>query len=289
MGSDAVSIVSQWRESFVFSFSVSDDISKSRYQAYLEISSGCSLVRLGNRTRVGVAWDLRRRDVTTLDFAGHQHRRIPHGTHTRPIHTTPCTMRTALLWGRQCSRQSFPRLTSRTLNRPYVNPASIRSRFATPKFRGKTILWSGAATGAAGGTLLSSLSFVEVASNKASNGEQTHEEAMLEASRKELDEQVPHALRNSAKYRRGIYFFFEDYIIEPIATGLRFLHLVIIFVPVIVTIPALWLGSRQPDRDNERSGTLWWYGFLVGSMERAGAAFIKVCCHVSYHSTHGEN
>jgi len=99
---------------------------------------------------------------------------------------------------------------------------------------------------------------------------------MLEASRKELDEQVPHALRHSTKYRRGIYFFIEDYIIEPIATGFRFLHLIIIFVPVIVTIPAIWLGSRQPDRDNERSGTLWWYGFLVGSMERAGAAFIKV-------------
>jgi aarF domain-containing kinase len=194
-------------------------------------------------------------------------------------------MRTALLWGRHCSRQNLPRLTARALNRPYVNASSIRSRFATPKFKGKTILWSGAATGAAGGTLLSSLSFVEVANSKASNGEQTHEEAMLEASRKELDEQVPHALRNSAKYRRGIYFFFEDYIIEPIATGLRFLHLVIIFVPVIVTIPALWLGSRQPDRDNERSGTLWWYGFLVGSMERAGAAFIKVCCHISDQST----
>jgi aarF domain-containing kinase len=99
---------------------------------------------------------------------------------------------------------------------------------------------------------------------------------MLEASRKELNEQVPKALRNSTKYRRGIYFFIEDYIIEPIATGLRFLHLVIIFVPVIVTIPAIWLGQRQPKRDNERSGTLWWYGFLVSSMERAGAAFIKV-------------
>jgi hypothetical protein len=100
---------------------------------------------------------------------------------------------------------------------------------------------------------------------------------MLEVSRKELEEQVPKALQNSTKYRRGIYFFIEDYIIEPIATGLRFLHLMIIFVPVIVTIPAIWIGSRQPDRDNERSGTLWWYGYLVLSMERAGAAFIKAC------------
>jgi len=52
---------------------------------------------------------------------------------------------------------------------------------------------------------------------------------------------------------------------------------VIIFVPVIVAIPAIWIGDRVKDRDNERKGTLWWYGFLVSSMERAGAAFIKVC------------
>jgi aarF domain-containing kinase len=128
----------------------------------------------------------------------------------------------------------------------------------------------------AGGAILSPLAFVDVANDKSGNGEKTHEEAMLEVSRKELDEQVPHALKNSRKYRRGIYFFVEDYIIEPIATGLRFLHLVFIFVPVIVTIPAMWIGARQADKDDERSGTIWWYGFLVGSMERAGAAFIKV-------------
>jgi aarF domain-containing kinase len=59
------------------------------------------------------------------------------------------------------------------------------------------------------------------------------------------------------------------------------LHLVIIFVPVIVTIPVIWIGSRNPNKDDERSGTLWWYGFLVSSMERAGAAFIKVCVYVT--------
>lgn len=98
----------------------------------------------------------------------------------------------------------------------------------------------------------------------------------MAASRKELNEQVPKAIQNSKKYRRGIYFFVDMYIFEPIMTGLRFLHLAFIFIPVIVTIPAIWLGQRQPDRDNERSGTLWWYKFLVRSMERAGAAFIKV-------------
>ena len=30
------------------------------------------------------------------------------------------------------------------------------------------------------------------------------------------------------------------------------------------------------DKDDERSGTLWWYSFLVHSMERSGAAFIKL-------------
>jgi aarF domain-containing kinase len=124
--------------------------------------------------------------------------------------------------------------------------------------------------------VLSPLAFVEISNEETKVGGKTHEEAMLEASRKELSEQVPKVLQNSSKYRRGIYFFIDDYIIEPIATGLRFLHLVIIFVPVIVTIPVIWLGSRKPNRDNERSGTLWWYGFLVRSMERSGAAFIKV-------------
>jgi aarF domain-containing kinase len=104
----------------------------------------------------------------------------------------------------------------------------------------------------------------------------TGEQQMLEASRKELEEHVPKRIQNSKRVRRGIYFFVEDWIIEPIATGIRFLHLVLIFVPVILTIPVIWIGQRRKDRSNERSGTLWWYGHLVWSMERAGAAFIKV-------------
>ncbi|KAF2268111.1 ABC1-domain-containing protein [Lojkania enalia] len=135
----------------------------------------------------------------------------------------------------------------------------------------RTILRSGGAAAA-----LSTLALVAIGNHGSGNGEKTHEEAMLEASRRELKEQVPTRLQNSKKLRREIYFFVDTYVIEPICTGLRFLHLVIIFVPVLVTVPAIWLGKRQPDRDNERSGTLWWYRFLVRSMERAGAAFIKL-------------
>lgn len=185
-------------------------------------------------------------------------------------------MRTVLLLGRQCLHQAFPKLSARFVQRATTRSFAHRSGrgyFASPRFPRRTILWSGATAGAAA---LSPLAFVEIGNDKVEHGEQTHEEAMLEASRKELDNQVPKVLESSVKYRRGLYFFIEDYIIEPIATGIRFLHLVIIFVPVIVTIPVIWIGTRQPEKENERTGTVWWYGFLVSSMERAGAAFIKV-------------
>ena len=188
------------------------------------------------------------------------------------------TMGTVLLLGRQCLRRCSPQCPTpfirRGPTRPFSRPsiAFISRHFGRPRFGGRTILWSGAATGA----VLSPLAFVEISQKKTGDGEKTHEEAMLEVSRKELGEQVPAVIQNSTKYRRGVYLFVEEYLIEPVATGLRFLHLVLIFVPVLATVPIIWIGARQPGRNNERSGTLWWYGFLVWSMERAGAAFIKL-------------
>lgn len=131
-----------------------------------------------------------------------------------------------------------------------------------------------------GGTLLlgalSPVAFVQIAEDDENDNGMTHEEHMLQISREELAEAVPDRLKSSKKWRRSIWRLFDTWIIEPLATGLRFLHLVVIFVPVIATVPLIWIGSRNPDRDDERSGTLWWYGFLVASMERAGAAFIKL-------------
>jgi len=124
---------------------------------------------------------------------------------------------------------------------------------------------------------LSPAAFVSIAEDDENHDDhKTHEEQMLEISRKELAEAVPEGLQGSRKYRRAIWRFLDTYLLEPLATGLRFLHLVLIFVPVIVSVPVVWFGARQADRDNERTGTLWWYGFLVASMERAGAAFIKL-------------
>ncbi|KAI9700869.1 MAG: hypothetical protein M1836_002239 [Candelina mexicana] len=104
----------------------------------------------------------------------------------------------------------------------------------------------------------------------------TGEAHMLEASRAEIENKLPENLHGVRKVLKEITIFVDSYIVEPIATGLRFLHLVIIFVPVMFTVPVIWVGSRVKERDSERSGTLWWYQFLVSSMERAGPAFIKL-------------
>ena len=99
---------------------------------------------------------------------------------------------------------------------------------------------------------------------------------MLQASREEIEKKVDESEHGFLRFRHQVVLYLDVYIWEPLCTGLRFLHLVVIFVPVIVSIPALWIGWRDKKRDNERSGTLWWYWFLVKSMERAGPAFIKV-------------
>ena len=186
-------------------------------------------------------------------------------------------MRATLLFARtSCLRQSIPRsgiahhgVRTFTWTRPrqqhsFFQNAKIFFRKPPPPVKGATVCLAA----------LSPAAFIEL-SEEGDNGE-TGEERMLQASRQELAEYVPEGLRGSRKIRRSIWKFLDTYIIEPIATGFRFLHLVIIFVPVILTIPAIWIGQRQKDKDNERSGTLWWYRFLVRSMERAGAAFIKV-------------
>lgn len=100
---------------------------------------------------------------------------------------------------------------------------------------------------------------------------------MLEASNQEKeDARKPPAKPWWERILGEISLAFCDWVIEPIATTFRFIHLFTIFVPVIISVPAVYIGKRDKNRSNERSGTLWWYGFLVHSMERAGPTFIKV-------------
>ncbi|KAF2396166.1 ABC1-domain-containing protein [Trichodelitschia bisporula] len=180
-------------------------------------------------------------------------------------------MRTVFLFGRFSLRQAFGRHNASPLRNAHRAFSSARSTFTFPR----TLRFPVSQRVLLAGASLSPAAFVALSQAEHNDGK-SGEEHMLEASRKEIKEHVPHALEGSKKVRRGIYFFFDVYIYEPICTGLRFLHLLFIFVPVIATIPVIWIGRQLPDRNNERTGTLWWYAFLVSSMERAGAAFIKL-------------
>ncbi|CEJ90964.1 Putative ABC1 family protein [[Torrubiella] hemipterigena] len=138
--------------------------------------------------------------------------------------------------------------------------------------RGKILLTASAGAAAAGTS-----AFVEL-SRKGNGGDptETGEHRMLELSRQEIQKKVADDDRGASRVVHKIMLFIDLWIWEPICTGARFLQLVVIFVPVIICVPAIWVGSRNPDRDNERSGTLWWYNFLVKAMELSGPAFIKL-------------
>ena len=182
-------------------------------------------------------------------------------------------MRTAFALGRLCLRQKPHRLAASIARheRHYSLPTpwSVFHRPPKPP-KGRILIWS----------LLSPAAFVALSEEDTGDGK-TPEEHMLEASRAEIAKDIPEDVHGLRRVWEAIYLFVDTMIVEPLATTFRFLHLVIIFVPVIGTMPLIWLGRRQRDHDNERSGTLWWYSFLVRSMERGGPAFIKVSFIVS--------
>jgi aarF domain-containing kinase len=75
------------------------------------------------------------------------------------------------------------------------------------------------------------------------------------------------------------------YILEPISTFFRFLRLAMLFGPVILTAPMLLVGTPAASKrrragvvvdEGERWGAVWWFGFLVRQMEKAGPTFIKL-------------
>lgn len=68
----------------------------------------------------------------------------------------------------------------------------------------------------------------------------------------------------------------EKWILEPIKTLLRFGFLTVNFLPVILTIPVCFMGKRDPNFDNDLTGSLWWYKVLTSRLEYAGATFIKL-------------
>ncbi|KAK3381994.1 hypothetical protein B0H63DRAFT_217639 [Podospora didyma] len=177
--------------------------------------------------------------------------------------------------------------TTASLLRAPVRPSSFQTAFSTVPFQ--TVLRSrprprswrrsrgpSATLIAAAPVALATAAFVEISEKDNDGAEDTSEKRMLEVSRAEIRKGVRDSDTGLTRVRHQIVVFLDLYVWEPICTGVRFLELAAIFVPVILTVPAIWIGRRQPSRDNERSGTLWWYGFLVQSMEWAGPAFIKL-------------
>ena len=185
-----------------------------------------------------------------------------------------------LAFSRSCVRQWRPFIPRHTQsgrslfsraprNNRQFEANAVLSKPPPPK-NGRRIVWASAAVA------LSPALFVELSEKDNDGTENTAEGRMLQASRDEIAKKLRDDDHGISRVRHGIILFLDLYIWEPFCTGLRFLHLVGIFVPVILSVPALWIGNRDKNRDNERSGTLWWYKFLVKSMEQGGPAFIKV-------------
>jgi aarF domain-containing kinase len=182
-------------------------------------------------------------------------------------------MRTLFTLGRACGRRGlFAAINAPRIPRRQACFARWTQKYnlKDPRQRFSRTIWLTAAA-----AVLSPAAFLEISEEGKHDGK-TGEMHMLEASRAEISKKVPSDVHGLKKVYRSIIYVLDQYVYEPLATTFRFFHLVIIFVPVLVTVPAIWLGSRRKDQDNERTGTLWWYGFLVTSMERAGPAFIKL-------------
>ncbi|OOF91269.1 hypothetical protein ASPCADRAFT_57689 [Aspergillus carbonarius ITEM 5010] len=120
------------------------------------------------------------------------------------------------------------------------------------------------------------VAFLQLAEDGDGEDDKTSEMQMLEVSRREAQKAVAEDARGLARLWQSLSVFGYYYIYDPVATGFRFVHLVVIFLPVILAAPILCFGGRLKDREGIRTGTLWWYKFLVRSMERAGPAFIKL-------------
>lgn len=113
---------------------------------------------------------------------------------------------------------------------------------------------------------------------QASPPPRTMEQLMLDKSDQEREElsRPSGDRRPVVRVLQNIRVFLIDWIFEPIATGLRFTHLALMFLPVILAIPLAYIGPRRAERSCERTGTILWYALLIKTLERAGPTFVKV-------------
>lgn len=185
-------------------------------------------------------------------------------------------MRTGFVFGRLCGRTLFrPYALRQTIYRSSAESCNWIHTTRFPAWKGKSRSRI-SLHASAGVATLGTGAFVQLLQTDNGDTHETGESRMLEASRAEIRKSIDDDDRGLSRTIHQIALILDTYILEPICTGARFLHLMVIFVPVILSVPVIWFGRRQTDKDGERSGTLWWYGFLVQSMELAGPAFIKL-------------
>lgn len=103
----------------------------------------------------------------------------------------------------------------------------------------------------------------------------TTEEGLYNKSVNEEKEQKSRIRQNNTVLWKLLYFI-GDNIVDPLITCLRFTQLSMIFFPVMLFLPIILFGPRDPLKYNDRKGTLLWYKYLTWSMEVAGPSFIKV-------------
>ena len=148
-------------------------------------------------------------------------------------------MRLIYSFGRSCLRGRIPKFThlstqpqsslrrigASAKHHPH-NPFSSPPR---PRY-GRTILLA-----AVGATALSPAVFVALSEKDNGGTSQTGEGRMLAASREEIEKKLSDDDVGLSRIRHGIVLFLDVYIWEPICTAFRFVHLLSIFVPVIVS------------------------------------------------------
>ncbi|KAI1097335.1 ABC1 family protein [Jackrogersella minutella] len=183
-------------------------------------------------------------------------------------------MRPVILIGRFFARRCSTRIPKTTANLRRLQ-STFRPRILGPS-PWRSSSFKGRILRATANVALGTAAFVKLSEKDDGDAEQTAEDRMLEVSRDELKKTLGNDERGLHRFGHKVIIFLDLYFWEPLCTGVRFVELVFIFIPVILSVPAIWIGSRQPDRDDERSGTLWWYRFLVKAMETAGPAFIKL-------------
>ncbi|KAL4932267.1 ABC1 kinase family protein [Aspergillus undulatus] len=180
-------------------------------------------------------------------------------------------MRISLQLGRFCSACGR---TPRLLARLPPPPSRRFTHSICPQRSSRGRRREGLRVGSVLAAALAPGAFVKLAETK--DDGKTGETLMLEVSREEIREDILEKAEGRLGLGGPTLAYWAYYIYDSIATGFRFIHLVVIFLPVILTAPAIWLGRRIKDQDGARTGTIWWYNFLVRAMERAGPAFIKL-------------